>query len=101
MRERDLARFRDRAAADEARLIAVLRERAAGNPLFISELLRACEESGTLRRPNGEGQQRAWSVGDLTQIPLPPLLKQVLDGSVALLALGGALFAAAESRKRG
>jgi DNA-binding CsgD family transcriptional regulator len=71
---------------DEARLVAALHARAEGNPLFTEEFLRAAEDAGVLRHA-GElsGADRAWSVGDLAAIPLPPLLKQMIDGRVARL----------------
>ncbi|MFN8540507.1 MAG: hypothetical protein U0232_23890 [Thermomicrobiales bacterium] len=71
---------------DEARLVAALRARAEGNPLFTEEFLRAAEEAGVLRHA-GElsGADRAWTVGDPATIPLPPLLKQMVDGRIARL----------------
>lgn len=74
------------APADEARLVGALRARAGGNPLFTEEFLRAAEEAGVLHNA-GElsGADRAWSVGDPIALPLPPLLKQMIDGRVRRL----------------
>lgn len=69
--------------ADEARLVAHLQERAEGNPFFLGELLRALEEEGVLR-PLDEG----WTVGELSQVRLPTLLRQVIDGRLARLGEG-------------
>ncbi len=58
--------------ADEERLAGYLVERGAGNPLFISELLRALVDEGVLRRV-GE----SWALGDLATLRLPVLLREV------------------------
>lgn len=68
------------AEADATRLVAYLDTRAEGNPLFLSELLRALEEEGTLDR-TADG----WVVGDLDRRSVPLLLRQVIDGRVARL----------------
>jgi predicted ATPase/DNA-binding CsgD family transcriptional regulator len=65
---------------DAARLTAYLQGRAEGNALFLGELLRALEEVGTLRR-DGDG----WRLDSLTQVAVPPLLRQVIDGRIARL----------------
>lgn len=64
--------------ADAARLLAWLQERAEGNPFYLGELLRTLEEEGTLH-PTGDG----WVVGNLRQIRIPALLRQVIDGRLA------------------
>ena len=85
--------------AEEARLVGTLRARAEGIPLFIGEILRACEEQGLLRR--AEEDDRNWVLGDLGRVGLPPLLKQVLDAQVAPLgAEDGRLLAIAATLGR-
>jgi DNA-binding CsgD family transcriptional regulator len=64
--------------ANAARLLAWLQERAEGNPFFLGELLRTLEEEGTLH-PTDDG----WVVGDLREVRIPPLLRQVIDGRLA------------------
>jgi DNA-binding CsgD family transcriptional regulator len=76
---RTLARARYTLTADdEGRLVAHLRDRAEGNPFFTGELLRALEEEGCLRRAPGG----AWTLGDLGDAGVPPLLRQVIDARV-------------------
>ena len=67
---------------DEARLLAYLRDQAEGNPFFLSELLRALEEERLIFATDGGG----WAVADLERVPVPPLVRQVIDGR--LLRLG-------------
>lgn len=87
------------APADEGRLVGALHERAEGNPLFISEILRACEEQGLLRRT--EDNDRHWVLGDIGRVGVPPLLKQVIDGQIAPLgAEAGRLLAVAATLGR-
>jgi DNA-binding NarL/FixJ family response regulator len=64
--------------ADEARLVAYLAGRAEGNPFFSGELLRALEEAGTLHPGPGDGLP----LGDLDAVPVPPLLRQVINARV-------------------
>ncbi len=72
--------------AAEARLVGMLRDRAAGNPLFIEEFLRTAEETKVLRQGHhAHGADRTWSVGETATLPLPPLLKQTLDAQIARL----------------
>lgn len=54
--------------------------RAEGNALFLGELLRDLEEDGILRTRGG-----GWTVGDLTQVAVPLLLRQVIDGRLSRL----------------
>ena len=68
-------------AAEEAQLVAYLRERAEGHPLFVGELLRTLEEEGTLR-PSDDG----WALADLGQVRVPRLLRQTIEGRLARLA---------------
>jgi hypothetical protein len=58
--------------ADHARLTRYLIERSDGNALFLDELLRTRESVGSLRRAGGR-----WALGDLSMVPVPPLLRQV------------------------
>jgi hypothetical protein len=64
--------------ADAARLIAYLAERAEGNPFFLGELLRTLEGEEVLRATD-----HAWTLGDLTRLRVPALLRQVIDARVA------------------
>ncbi|MGH2558214.1 MAG: ATP-binding protein, partial [Thermomicrobiales bacterium] len=66
--------------ADEARLLAYLEDHAEGNPLYIGELARALEEEGLLRSGTG-----TWELGDLTEVHIPPLLRQVIEGRLERL----------------
>lgn len=66
--------------AEEARLVAYLEEHAEGNPLYVGELLRTLEEERLLQR-----RSAAWALGDLSQVGVPPLLRQVIDGRVQRL----------------
>ena len=65
---------------DEARLVAFLRDRAEGNPFFVGELLRTLVEERLLAAA-GEG----WTLGDVSQVRLPTLLRQVIDGRLVRL----------------
>lgn len=67
-------------AADETRLLTYLADHAEGNPLYIGELVRALEEERLLQPTEG-----AWELGDLTQAPIPPLLRQVIEGRLQRL----------------
>jgi len=69
---------------DTARLSGYLQARAEGNPFFLGELLRALEEERTLS-PTDD----AWALGDLGQVRLPPLLRQVIDGRLARMGEEG------------
>jgi DNA-binding CsgD family transcriptional regulator/uncharacterized tellurite resistance protein B-like protein len=65
---------------DAARLEQYLQAHAEGNPLFALELLRNLEEEGVLRLVGD-----AWSIGDLAQVRIPPLLRQVIERRLARL----------------
>ena len=54
--------------ADQERLVTHLQVRAEGNALFVTQLLRALEESGTLR-----SDAAGWTLGNLIggQVPVP------------------------------
>ena len=60
--------------------VAYLDQRADGNPLFLGELLRTLEEERVLRS-GGAGD----TLADLTDVRIPPLLRQVIDGRLARL----------------
>jgi hypothetical protein len=64
-----------------ARLERYLEEHAEGNPLYAGELLRTLEEEGALV---AAGEDR-WQLGDLEQVLVPPLLRQVIEGRLARL----------------
>ncbi len=66
--------------AETARLATYLQDRAEGNALFLSELLRSLEEGGVLREEGG-----AWALDELTQVSVPTLLRQVIDTRLARL----------------
>jgi predicted ATPase len=80
--------------AGAARLVGWLQGRAEGNPSYLGELLRALAEEGLLRPADG-----AWTLGDLSHVRVPPLLRQVIEGRLArlgeeargLLAIGAVL----------
>jgi DNA-binding CsgD family transcriptional regulator/tetratricopeptide (TPR) repeat protein len=63
---------------DAARLATYLDARSEGNPFFLGELLRTLEAERALR-PTTAG----WVVGDLGEIRVPALLRQVIDGRLA------------------
>jgi DNA-binding CsgD family transcriptional regulator len=67
-------------AGDATRLTVYLQERAEGNGLFLTELLRTLEEQTILH-----GAPGGWQVGDLRQVSVPALLRQVIDGRIARL----------------
>ncbi len=74
---------------ETSRLAAYLQARAEGNALFVGELLRSLEEAGTLRR-EGDG----WRLGDLAQVSVPALLRQVIDGRLDRLDANAQLLLA-------
>ena len=61
-----------------------LRERAAGNPLFLEELLRSLTERGLLDQ-NGDGDGVA--AGDLSELGIPDSVEALLTARVESLAL--------------
>jgi hypothetical protein len=65
---------------DQERLAAYLASHAEGNPLYAGELLRTLEHDEVVRQ---EGDH--WHVGDLTTVRVPPLLRQVIEGRLAVL----------------
>ncbi len=66
--------------ADEGRLVAYLDQRAEGNPLFATELLRALQEEALLG-PADDG----WKLGELDRVAVPSFLRHVIEGRVARL----------------
>ncbi|HET7037232.1 MAG TPA: AAA family ATPase [Thermomicrobiaceae bacterium] len=66
--------------ADDSRLAHYLVQHAEGNPLYAGELLRTLEEQGVLL-PADDG----WQLGNLAQVRVPPLLRQVIDMRVERL----------------
>jgi DNA-binding CsgD family transcriptional regulator len=81
------------APPDEARLGAHLHAHAAGNPLFLGEILRSLEEEGLLR-PAADGA--GWALDDLAATRTPPALRRLIGTRVARLGEdAGALLAIA------
>jgi DNA-binding CsgD family transcriptional regulator/tetratricopeptide (TPR) repeat protein len=68
------------APPDETRLVDHLQRYAEGNPFFVEELLRTLEHE-RLVQPAGEGQ--GWRVADLSRVPVPSLVRQLIDERVA------------------
>ena len=69
------------ASVDRERLATYLRQHVDGNPFFLTELLRTLEEESLLTR-NGSDQ---WHLGDLSQAPVPELVRQVIEARVLKL----------------
>lgn len=67
-------------ADDEQRLLTYLEQHAEGNPLFITELLRTLEEEGFL-----VSAEAAWALGDLANVPVPPLVRQAIESRLLRL----------------
>jgi DNA-binding CsgD family transcriptional regulator len=65
---------------DQNRLVAYLFEHAEGHPLFTIELLRTLEQ-GSYVRQSGDG----WHLTDLRGVPVPSLVRQVIERRVAQL----------------
>ena len=70
----------DLGKADIERLVEHVIERSEGNPFFATEILQGLEDEQVLQL-SGEG----WSVADMEGIPIPLLLRQVLDQRLATL----------------
>jgi adenylate cyclase len=61
---------------------ALVRDRTAGNPLFVEELLRSLQETGALRRQNGSWRtQRGWDAE-----AVPPTIEELLASRIDLLS---------------
>jgi DNA-binding CsgD family transcriptional regulator/tetratricopeptide (TPR) repeat protein len=67
-------------APDSVRLADYLVHRADGNPLFLGELLRTLAEERVLRSEAARD-----TLADLTDVRIPLLLRQVIDGRLARL----------------
>jgi len=65
---------------DQERLAAYLTSHAEGHPLYAGELLRTLEHDEVVRQHGDH-----WQVGDLTAVRVPPLLRQVIEGRLAVL----------------
>jgi DNA-binding CsgD family transcriptional regulator len=63
-----------------ARLAAYAHRRSEGNPLFLGELLRTLEEEEVVQRTSA-----GWTLGFLTNVRVPPLLRQIIEGRAARL----------------
>ncbi len=61
--------------ADHDRLVRYLVGRTEGNALFLDELLRTLEGEDML---HGAGER--WALGNLEGVPVPTLLRQVIEG---------------------
>jgi adenylate cyclase len=61
---------------------ALVRDRTAGNPLFVEELLRSLQETGALTRQNGSWHtQRGWDAE-----AVPPTIEELLASRIDLLS---------------
>lgn len=70
--------------ADRARLVQFLVTHSEGNPFFAMELLRALEHRG---KDGGLWRQGdAWALGELAELVVPTLVRQVID--IRLVRLG-------------
>lgn len=65
---------------DVERLLRYVQARGAGHPLFIVELLRSLEETGTLH-----SVEQGWTLATLDQAEVPPLLRQVIEARLTRL----------------
>lgn len=67
-------------AEDEARLVTHLLRYTEGNPFYLEELLRTLEHEQIVTLT-----AHGWRLGDLAQVPVPPLVRQLIDDRVARL----------------
>jgi hypothetical protein len=65
---------------EAARLAGFLMARTEGNALFLTELLRTIKEEGLLHHEEGR-----WRAETTAPVPVPRLLKQIIDGRVSRL----------------
>jgi DNA-binding CsgD family transcriptional regulator len=73
---RDLLAQRYRLSrSDEARLLRHLRRYTDGNAFFVQEVLLTMEQDRQLELQNG-----TWHLADLSEVHIPPLVQQVVDG---------------------
>ena len=75
--------------SDAERLVGFVQARTEGNPLFVSEVLRAIEETGALKLAGEE-----WLLGDLALTRTPQLVRDVIESR--LVRLGSEARAALE-----
>jgi pentatricopeptide repeat protein len=68
-------------ADDEQRLLAYLLSHAEGHPLFTEEVLRTLEQNELIRFGGDH-----WTIADLRDVPVPTLVRQVIEGRVAQLS---------------
>ena len=71
------------AAEDQARLVDFLIVHSEGNPFFAMELLRALEHRGQDGGLWRDGQ--GWALGELAELVVPTLVRQVIDIRLARL----------------
>ncbi len=67
-------------ADDRERVAAFVFRYAEGNPFFTDELLNTLDADGVIQ-PDGDG----WRAGALADVPVPPLIHQVIDGHLERL----------------
>ncbi|CAN5539851.1 hypothetical protein BH23CHL2_BH23CHL2_09100 [soil metagenome] len=67
-------------SVDQGRLVGYLDRLAEGNPFFITELLHALEERGTIQPVAG-----GWRLDELTETGVPSFVKQVIARRMAAL----------------
>lgn len=70
-------------ADDATHLVTYLQSRAEGNPFYLCEVLRTLETERLLY-----ASASGWLVGDLEQAPVPPLIRQVIEGRLEKLDEG-------------
>ncbi len=67
---------------DRQRLTTYLQHHAEGNPFFAGEILRELETNGVLRAGDD-----SWELGDLEDVGVPVLLRQVLETRIGRISL--------------
>jgi predicted ATPase len=67
-------------ASDMHRLLSYLEKHAEGNPLFLHEVLRTLEAEGFVHESGG-----TWTVEALDHVPLPMLIRQVIEERISRL----------------
>ena len=68
-------------APDCERLTAYLRKYGEGNPFFMEELLGLLRHEHVLKNDG-----KNWSLGELPEFPVPPLVRQVIDSRLVRLS---------------
>lgn len=68
------------AAGAVTSLVAYLQKHTEGNPFFLTEVLRTLEGERLLYQAND-----VWQIGELAHAPVPPLVRQVIEGRLARL----------------